>query len=96
MRTDLEVKMAKKNDPQPEAPAGMILERGIKLVGERFAPGSSLLLDGELALGAAHLVGGLAARAVFGPLGWILVAANSYSRSVTGKNLPEHFVAAAD
>jgi hypothetical protein len=47
-------------------------------------------LDGKLLPGAAHLVGGLVARWAFGPVGWLLVAANSNSKSVTGKSLAEH------
>lgn len=65
----------------------------IKLASEGLiTPGSSLLLDGNLKLGGAHLVAGLAAKALLGPVGWLLVAASSFSKSVTGKNLQEHFI----
>lgn len=66
------------------------VNRGVKLAGEALvAPGTSLLLDGQVVAGGAHLVGGLVARALLGPLGWFLVAANSYTRSVTGSNLTQ-------
>ncbi len=67
--------------------------RAIKLVGECFVPGASLALDGNLKDGALHLAGGIVGRVVLGPLGWIYAAANSYSNSVTGRHLHEHFTA---
>ncbi len=68
------------------------VHRGVKLAGEALvAPGASLLLDGQVLTGGAHLVGGLVAASVLGPLGWILVAANSYSKSVTGEHLHKQF-----
>lgn len=71
-----------------------IFSRGVKIAGETLvAPGSSLILDGKIAEGSAHLVGGLVARAFLGPIGCLLVAANSYSKSVTGKNVTAHFTA---
>jgi hypothetical protein len=73
-----------------ELSSGTVIGRGIKIAGEALvAPGSSLILDGKILPGAAHVVGGLLARWALGPIGWLLVAANSYSQSVTGKNLPE-------
>ena len=54
------------------------------------APGSSLILDGKVVAGGAHLLGGLVAKAVLGPIGVLLVAANSYSKSVTDKHLTDH------
>jgi hypothetical protein len=73
-----------------EAASGVVIGRGIKILGEAVAPGASLVLDGKILPGAAHLVGGLVARWAFGPVGWLLVAANSYSKSVTGRSLTEH------
>lgn len=64
--------------------------RGIKLVAELAVPGASLLADGKLAEGGLHLAAGVAARILFGPLGLVLVAANSYTRSVTGKSIHQH------
>jgi hypothetical protein len=78
------------NMTSSELSSGTVNGRGIKLAGAALvAPGSSLILDGKILPGAAHLVGGLLARWALGPIGWLLVAANSYSQSVTGKNLPE-------
>jgi hypothetical protein len=72
-------------------PSGSVTaSRGIKLVGEAVAPGTSLLLDGNVGQGALHLVGGWIAARALGPVGWFLVAADSYSRSVTGRTLMDH------
>ena len=59
----------------------------VKLVGETVVPGASLLIDGQFLLGGAHLVAGVLARSFLGPVGALLVMANSYSSSSTGKNL---------
>ena len=64
----------------------------IKVVGETaFLPGASQLLDGKMASGIGHAVGGLLARAMLGPVGLWYAAGNSFSLSVSGKNLHEHF-----
>ena len=73
-----------------EPSSDVVIGRGLKMLGETVAPGVSLVLDGKILPGAAHLVGGLVARWAFGPVGWLLVAANSYSKSVTGRSLTEH------
>jgi hypothetical protein len=75
--------------PSSEISGGVLLERGLKIAGESVAPGASLLLDGKVVPGVAHFLAGMLARAVFGPVGVILVAADSYSRSVSGKSLLE-------
>jgi hypothetical protein len=66
-------------------------DNAIKLVGEYFAPGASLLIDGKILPGTAHLVAGLLLRTAIGPIGYGLVIANSYASSVTGKNLLRQF-----
>ena len=67
------------------------LGNAVKLVGEiAFVPGTSLLLDGKINSGVAHAAIGFAARALFGLPGLVLVAADSYSESVSGKGLYEH------
>jgi Family of unknown function (DUF6072) len=73
-----------------EPSSDVVIGRGLKILGETMVPGASLVLDGKILPGAAHLVGGLVARWAFGPVGWLLIAANSYSKSVTGRSLPEH------
>ena len=70
--------------------ANQVVENGVKLVGERFLPGTSLMMDGDIKGGLAHGALGLIARAAFGPVAWFAVAADSYSRSVTGKGLIDH------
>jgi len=65
--------------------------RGLRLLGDTLiAPGTSLLLDGDVASGALHVAAGLAARAALGPVGWLLVAANAYSQSVSGRSIVSH------
>ena len=74
--------------------ANQVVENGVKLVGERILPGTSLMMDGDIKGGLAHAALGLAARAAFGPVAWFAVAADSYSRSVTGRGLLDHLVSA--
>jgi hypothetical protein len=68
-----------------------VTDNAIKLVGEAFAPGASLLMDGKILPGTAHLVTGLLLRSVIGPIGYGLVIANSYASSTTGRNLLKQF-----
>jgi hypothetical protein len=75
----------------PKAQTG---ENAVKLVGEAFVPGASLLLDGKILTGAAHMLVGAWAKTMLGPVGLALVVANSYSTSVTGKNLLKQFAKA--
>ena len=70
--------------------ANQAVENGVKLVGETFLPGTSLMIDGDIKSGLAHAAIGLLARAALGPVAWFAVAADSYSRSVTGKGLLDH------
>jgi uncharacterized protein DUF6072 len=75
-----------------------VLENGAKLVGETIVPGASLLLDGEVPSGVAHAAAGWGARlwlGSFGPIGVLLVAANSYSKSVSDRYLFEHLAGTA-
>jgi hypothetical protein len=46
---------------QGEPSSNVVIGRGIKILGETLVPGASLVLDGEILPGAAHLVGGLVA-----------------------------------
>lgn len=63
----------------------------VKLVGEMvLTPGTSLLADGKIAAGGAHVALGFAARCLLGVPGLVYVAANSYSKSVSNKHLHEH------
>ena len=68
------------------------VQNAVKLVGEAaILPGTSLLLEGDFKGGAGHAVVGVLARSLFGPLGWFAAAANSFSKSTSGKSLLEHF-----
>lgn len=81
---------AKSDDAKSEnvQSLGTTVNRTVKLAAEALvAPGSSLILDGQVLSGGVHLLGGLAARALLGPVGWFLFAADSYTKSVTGSNL---------
>jgi len=63
----------------------------VKLIGElAVLPGTSQLLDGNITSGAVHAALGLAAGALLGIPGVILVAANSYSQSVSNKGLYDY------
>lgn len=75
--------------------ANQVVENGVKLVGERFLPGTSLMMDGDVKGGLTHAALGLVARMAFGPVGWFAVAADSYARSVTGKGLLDHLTGSA-
>jgi len=66
------------------------ITNGVKLIGEAILPGTSLLMDGKLADGAAHAVVGIGARLALGPIGALVVAADSFSKSVNDKNLWEY------
>lgn len=67
------------------------VDNAVKLIGEAIVPGASLLMDGKIAQGGAHLLAGAAARMLLGPIGVALVIANSYAQSTTGKNLIKQF-----
>ena len=65
------------------------VHNAVKICGEGVAPGASLILDGKIAEGGAHLAAGFLVRRLLGLPG-ILIGANSYSKSTTGKSLLEH------
>ena len=70
--------------------SGTATGNGVKLFGEALLPGTSQFIDGNIQVGALHLVGAVAIGMVGGPigvLGSLLVRANSYSSSVAGKNV---------
>lgn len=67
------------------------IDNAVKLVGEAFVPGASLMLDGNILGGGGHLLASFVARAAFGPIGLALVMINSYANSTTGKGLLKQF-----
>jgi hypothetical protein len=70
-----------------------VLSNGVKLLGETLVtPGASLVLDGRIGSGLVHGALGLAATAILGPvapIARILLSINSYSQSVTDRNIWE-------
>ena len=48
------------------------------------------MLDGKITEAVAHAALGFAAKAVFGLPGMLVFSANSFSKSLTGKNLVQH------
>jgi hypothetical protein len=80
------------NDTAP----GTLLVNGVKVLGEvAVVPGASLLVDGQVKSGIFHAAGGLLGLAilgpVLGPLTWLAVGVDSYSRSVSGKTIVDQF-----
>lgn len=67
------------------------IQNAVKLLGEAVMPGASLLMDGKILTGGAHLLAGALAKVALGPLGVALVIANSYALSSTGKSLLKQF-----
>ena len=68
------------------------LANGARLIGETvITPGTSLLVDGQIISGLIHVGLGIVARATLGLPGLVLVAANSYSKTVSGKSLLANF-----
>jgi hypothetical protein len=71
-----------------ESDMGQIVANGVKLAGDTLvAPGTSLLLEGRVIEGSLHVIAGVAARVLLGPIGWLVVAANSYASATTGNSL---------
>jgi len=72
-----------------------VLPNTLKLLGEAVLPGASLMVSGRIGSGLLHTALGVAAGALLGPVGFIgrvvpiLIAANSFSRSVNDRNLWE-------
>lgn len=73
-----------------ETPKQETIDKAIKLFGEVLLPGASLLMDGKVVSGGAHVIAGAVAKAAIGPVGTAVVIANSYSESTTGTNLLKH------
>jgi hypothetical protein len=76
---------------QAQTKQNLVTENAVKLVGEAFIPGASLLMEGKILEGGAHVVVGALARMALGPVGLALVIANSFSKSTTGKSLLKQF-----
>ncbi len=66
------------------------VKTGIQFSSEILVPGGSNLIKGDLVQGGLHAVLGLAAGALFGLPGLLLVKANSFTKAKTGNHLHEH------
>ena len=68
-----------------------VIGNGLKMVGEVFVPGGGLIMNGDVATGLLHTAVSYAALAflgpVAGPITRLLVSANSYSRSISDRNV---------
>jgi hypothetical protein len=72
---------------------GSPILNGVKAAGEALAfPGASLVIDGNIKSAAIHLAGATVARVLIGPIGWFYFAADSFSKSVSGKSLHSYFI----
>jgi hypothetical protein len=76
----------------PNVPPGTVALNAVKGIADAALPGASLLIEGNVRSGTLHVAAGLLARAIFGPVGWLAVAADSFSLSVTGKHIYQQFV----
>jgi hypothetical protein len=75
--------------PSQSAPSiGEQVTNGVKVLAElALLPGSSQIVEGKVGAGILYGVAGFAAKAVFGPLGWIVAGLDSYSVSASGQHL---------
>jgi len=79
-------KMANENTQTLDQPVKNV----VQLASEFVVPGGSNLINGDIKQGGMHVLLGLAAGAVLGPVGIFAVAANSFSKATTGRHLYEH------
>jgi hypothetical protein len=67
---------------------GTQVTNGVKVLAElALLPGSSQIVEGKVGSGILYGVAGFAAKAVFGPIGWIVAGLDSYSVSASGQHL---------
>jgi hypothetical protein len=66
-----------------------MLKTGVQLASEYVIPGGSNLIKGDFVNGGIHAMLGLAAKAMFGLPGMLLVCASSFAKASTGQNLLE-------
>ncbi len=70
------------------------IKTAVQLGSEFVVPGGSNFINGDIKTGGLHLLLGLAAGALLGPVGVFAVGANSFSRATTGRNICDHFTSA--
>lgn len=68
------------------------LKASLEIAGEYMlpVPGGSNLVKGDIKQAITHAGLGIVARALLGPIGVLLVSANSLSVALTDRNLAEH------
>ncbi len=50
-------------------------------------PGASQFMSGKMGSGVGHVAAGVAGGALLGPVGWLAVAANSFTKSLTNESV---------
>ena len=68
------------------------LGKALKLGGELMVPGFSQYADREFGQGLVHTGIAIVAKVAIGPAGFFLAAANSFTKSLTGKHLHEYLL----
>lgn len=63
------------------------VKTGVQFAGEVIIPGGSNLVGGDYKTGGVYAALGLAAKAIFGVPGLLVVSASSFANAVTGRNL---------
>ena len=72
------------------SPGGQVVN-AVKFVADQvLMPGTSLLVEGKVGAGLIHGVAGIVGRALLGPVGWMMIGLNSYSKAASDKYLWEH------
>ena len=66
------------------------VQRTVELVSEYVVPGGSNLIKGDIVQGGIHLILGLAAKAIWGLPGLLLVQADSIVTARTGRHIYDH------
>lgn len=66
------------------------IKTGVQFASEVVLPGGANLVNGDFLIGGIHAALGLAAKAMFGLPGLLIVSANSFARASTGHNLMEN------
>ncbi|HEX7175270.1 MAG TPA: DUF6072 family protein [Pyrinomonadaceae bacterium] len=81
----------------PNEPANVnnVVVTGLHVAGEYVFPGGSNLVKGDFQQAALHAGAGILAAALFGPIGLLLVRANSLSVALTDRSLSENLSSAA-
>ncbi|HVF55641.1 MAG TPA: DUF6072 family protein [Pyrinomonadaceae bacterium] len=66
------------------------VKTGVQFASEVLIPGGSNLINGDFKTAGIHAAIGLAAGAIFGLPGILLVSANSFTKATTGSSLLTH------